>query len=145
MWGFLCFKEPKMYLSSDVTHCVASTAGVPNDVSWRAESMQLFIPTKHYTSWFHQLVPSSLVEGVLIREISRCDDRLEWKPAYSRPSMAHDWTPLIYSYCTDINQSMHHFHNELMWLFLWYSQSHMKLPLFYTTPLQTWLTFHCSF
>ena len=38
----------------------------PNHVPWRAESMQVFIPTNHYTSWFHQLVPSSLVEGVLI-------------------------------------------------------------------------------
>ena len=46
------------------------------------------------TSWFHQLVPSSLVEGVLISEVSRCSDWLEWKPAYSRPSMAHYWTPL---------------------------------------------------
>ena len=30
----------------------------------------------------------------LISEISRCNDRLEWKPAYTRPSMAkigHPW------------------------------------------------------
>ena len=69
--------------------------GVPNHVPWRAKGMQVFIPTNQDTGWFHQLVPSSLVEGVLIREISRCSDWLEWNPAYSRPSMAHDWTPLI--------------------------------------------------
>ena len=61
----------------------------------RAESMRVFIPTNHCTRWFHQWVPSSLVEGVLISEISVCSDWLEWKPAYSRPSMAHDWTPLV--------------------------------------------------
>ena len=41
--------------------------------------MQVLISTNHYTSWFNQLVPaSSLVEGVLISEISRCSDWLEW-------------------------------------------------------------------
>ena len=63
-------------------------SGVPNHVPWRAKSMQVFIPTNYYTSWFHQLVPSTLVEGVLISEISRSSDWLEWKPAYSRSSVA---------------------------------------------------------
>ena len=59
---------------------------------WRAEC----IPTYPYTCWFHSLVPSSLIEGVFISKISWCSDWLEWKPAYSLPSMAHDWTPLVY-------------------------------------------------
>ena len=55
----------------------------------------VFIPTYHYTCGFHQLVPSSLTEDVFISKISWCSDWLEWKPAYSRPSVAHDWTPLM--------------------------------------------------
>ena len=51
-------------------------AGVLNYVPWKAESMRVFIPTNHYTRWFHQLVPSSLVQGVLISEIIRCSDWL---------------------------------------------------------------------
>ena len=39
---------------------------VPNHVPQKAKSMQVFIPTNHNTSWFHSLVPSSLVECVLI-------------------------------------------------------------------------------
>ena len=40
-------------------------AGVSNRVPWRAESTQVFIPPITTPAWFHQLVPSSLVEGVL--------------------------------------------------------------------------------
>ena len=44
------------------------------------------------------LIPSSsLIEDVIISKISWCSDWLEWKPAYSQPSMAHDWTPLTYT------------------------------------------------
>ena len=37
-------------------------------------------------TWFHSLVPASLVEGMLIGEISRCSDWLEWKSTCSRAS-----------------------------------------------------------
>lgn len=37
--------------------------------SSKAESLQVLIPNKYYSSWFYWLVPSSLVEAVLISHL----------------------------------------------------------------------------
>ena len=59
-WCVIGWRDPL------VCYCLRRRPGAPNHVPRRAESMQVFIPTNHYTRWFNQLVPSSLVEGVLI-------------------------------------------------------------------------------
>ena len=86
-------KSPKKFYGQPITF-VSQQFQASNHVPWRAESMQVFIPTNHYTSWFHKLTHLQPERRELIDEISWCSDWLEWKPAYSRPSMAHDWAPL---------------------------------------------------